>query len=471
MSHESRISQDFFFVQLFSNSTSKNVDNSTSNFTNTLAKTIHLPKNENWHMALNFILCSNKFNVKTEGEEGTFEYTADKDDYNLSQIYIKCKQIQQLHDGRQLLSCHSRKPYNSKDNRIHYYEPSNLLYFPVNVQELTDISISLHKSNLEPLFLRRSQPTTLSLKFMRMTERIIPIYVSSRGKGAEEENRASKFTVSIPPYYNNYSSFVWQIALASITYIADFRVFPSHYSNNAYFQILYYPEDDEIRLNSVEFEIQVQESIVVLDRPTIDNWRSEQDIRRYLHNLMEELKFPDGQPMSSAVRFTNLFKEEEEGETVTYTGPISLTFIRICQFLMPAWLADILGFRKFRRTMENTSNIAIFAPQEPTIIFAKEKMDAFRLIPNSMNIICDAIQPLLTGGIESKVLKTIPVKHTFNKQQPSETFEPKNWQYHNLISREISSFSFYLVDIAGNEIEFANENQDIIIGLVLKITV
>lgn len=466
MSHVNRISEDCFFIQLFSNATSKNVDNTTANFTNTLAKTIYLPKNENWHVALNFILCSNKFNVKTEGEKGTFEYSADKDDYNLSQIYIICNQIQQLHDGRQILNCHSRKPYNSNDNRIHYYEPSNLLYFPVNVQELSDISISLHKSNLKPLFLRRSQPTTLSLKFMKMAERIIPIYVSSRGKGAEEGNRASKFTVSIPPYYNNYSSFVWQIALATVTYIADFRTFPSHYSDNAYFQILYHPRDYEIQLNTLQQELSVQESIVTLERDTINNWKSEQDIRRYLHNLMEELTFPDGVPMSSAVTFTNLFKEEES-EKVTYMGPISLTFIRTCQFFMPAWLADILGFRKYLTV--NNGKTAIFSVQEPRIIFASTKMDAFRLIPNSMSIICDAIQPLLTGGIESKILRTIPVKHKFNEQQPSETFEPKNWQYHNLISREISSFSFYLVDIAGNEIEFANENQDIIIGLVLKI--
>ena len=44
-------------------------------------------------------------------------------------------------------------------------------------------------------------------------------------KGGEEGNRASKFTVSIPPYYNNYSSFVWQIALATVTL--------SHFSTSA----------------------------------------------------------------------------------------------------------------------------------------------------------------------------------------------------------------------------------------------
>lgn len=457
-----------FFVQLFSNSTEKNVENTTAKFTNTLAKAISLPKREHWHVGLNFLLCSNKFDVRTHGED--FDFAPDEAN-NLSQIFVRCEQVSQIHDGRKLISCHSRVPYDRERNRIHYFEASNVLYFPVNVTELTDLTISLHKSNLEPLFMRLSQPTTVSLHFKKMSERLIPIYASSKGKGAQEGNKASKFTVDIPPYYNNYGANFWQIALHSISYVADFKIFPSHYSKNAYFRIsAYAPNEqgvDEVQINALENRIQVVESDVILEKGTIDSWRCERDIRRYLHELMEILSFPDGEKMSSSLTFGNLYREESEGEVVTYTGPISLTFTRPCQFRMPAWLANILGFRQYE--LADNGTMAEFASRNAKVVFAKTKMDGYHLIPNSISVLCDFIQPLLVGGIESRVLRTIPVRHKFNEERPSETFEPKNWQFHNLASREVSSLSFFLVDIAGNEIEFANEDQDIIIGLVLKI--
>ena len=458
-----------FFVQLFSNANAKDVDNTTSHFSNTLAKAISLPRGENWHVALAYILCSNKFDVGTHGEEGSFEFSAEEEK-NLSQVYVKCHQVTQLHDGRQLISCHSRKPYNREYNRIHYYEPFNLLYFPVKVQELTDITISLHKPDLRPLFLRRSQPTTISLKFKKMSEKIIPIYVSSRRNEAQNRNRASKFTVDIPYHYTNYGSYIWEIALATFTYIPDFIVFPSHYTKINFFEITQYSPDDEVEINVLTPQLRRIDNQVSLTNDTIRSWRNEQDIRRYLHDLMGILKFANGEPMSTALQFENMFIESEDGEPVSYSEAIKLVFIKPCKFYMPSWLADIIGFRQYETDANGT--VAVFSSLTPYwSIPVRTPFNAYTLIPNSISIICDFIQPLLVGSVESKVLRTIPVQNRFTEVTPSETFEPKNFQFHKLATREISTLNFYLVDSAGNEIEFRNQNQDIIIGLVLKMIV
>ena len=463
--------ENYFFIQLFSNATSKNVENTTVKFTNTLAKTIYLPKEESWHVALNFLLCNNKFEVQTQGEEGTFEFGADKtNDFNLSQIYVKCEQIQQLHDGRRLLSCHSRQPYDGDENRVHYYEAKNLLFFPVSVTELTDITVSLHKSNLEPLFLRLGQATTISLKFMKMSEKIVPIYISSRGKGAQSGNTASKFTIELAHYFNNYSQFIWKIALASMTYIPDFKVFPSHYSLKAYFSILDYTSEDEedVNENTLSLQLNISRNQIMLTRDTIDNWRTEKDIRQYLQNLSDTLKFPNGEKMSTSLIFENVYRESEDEEEVVCKQPMVFIFARACKFLMPTWLAQICGFRSQQYTTIDNGITAVFAEKREKIMLAKTMIDPFCLVPHSISLICDFIQPSLVGSLQSQILRTIPVRKKFSQQQPSQTFEPKNYEYHNLNSRELSTLSFQLMDVAGNEIEFSNMQQDIIICLVLK---
>lgn len=459
--------RDFFYVHLFSNSSNKNDTNTTINFTNTLAKSLLLPHREKWHVALHQIVCNNKFNVRASGEEGTFQFMPDEnDDYNLSQIYVRCEQIEQAHDGRQLLSCHSRTPYNETENRVHYWAPSNLLYFPLNSEIITDISISLHKSNLDLLVLREGQPTSVSLKFKRMSEHLVPIYISSKGKGSQDGNTASKFSVEIPPYYNNHGSYIWQIALASFTYIPDFKVFPTRYRGGSFFSV----REWELEHDANDLVSFVQESDderkhhLYLSEETIDSWTRESDIRKYLYTLMIHLKFPDGKDMTSGVTFGNIFDEGKREED--YEGTVNITFTRPCVFHMPEWLANIIGFRGYVTT--NNGCTAEFISRSPKVFHARAKMDAYRLVPHSMSVHAEFIQPFCVGSVQSKILRTIPIQHKFSRRQPSLTFEPKNLEYHDIATRELNMFNLELLDMAGNQVEFANDKQNVILGLVLK---
>ena len=100
MSYKKKVGErgpmDVFYVTLFSNATNKNAGNSTTKFTNSLAKSIYLDPSHNWHFGLQSILCSNRFNTKLNrlvfakksGEEGKVEQ-AEVNYSALSQLFVK----------------------------------------------------------------------------------------------------------------------------------------------------------------------------------------------------------------------------------------------------------------------------------------------------------------------------------------------------------------------------------------------
>ena len=173
-------SENFFFVEVFSNSNSKDSSNTTISFVNTLARPLYLNPEDEWCIGLHGLTCNNKFFVRSVKDNDELFYSQEQveKDSNLSQILVKCDQIQQKFDGRKLISVHSRTPYNKISNRIHNFEPRNILFFPVNCSVISEIGISLWQPNLKKLFLRPGQVTTVSLKFQKMggkREKLTPV--------------------------------------------------------------------------------------------------------------------------------------------------------------------------------------------------------------------------------------------------------------------------------------------------------
>ena len=67
----------------------------------------------------------------------------------------------------------------------------------------------------------------------------------------------------------------------------------------------------------------------------------------------------------------------------------------------------------------------------------------------------------------ARVLQTIPLKKV-TKISDSYTWEASHIQYHDLNCRELRSMNFALIDNAGNEVNFTDKNQNIVMSLVLK---
>ena len=221
-------SGDFFFVTLFSNSSNRNTKNTTVNFINTLASPLTLPKKEKWHVALCSLLCNNNFTELND---------------SINHIFVKTDIISQQFDGRGILSCHSRTKYDAKSNRIHFHEPTNLLFFPLTSELITDIEISLHSDNLKLLSLTTGQATSVVLKFQKMAEPYIPFWVNSKNSNYPN-NSASNFDYELPSYFNNYGVNKFQVALSSITLTPNFTYFPEEYTKGCYFNFTEIANDE-----------------------------------------------------------------------------------------------------------------------------------------------------------------------------------------------------------------------------------
>ena len=88
---------DFFFVDVFSNSSSKDVQNSTVSFVNTLARPLHLNPEDRWTLGLHKIIANNKFGLRGTEDKLYYSQSQVEKATQLSQIYVRCEQIQQAH--------------------------------------------------------------------------------------------------------------------------------------------------------------------------------------------------------------------------------------------------------------------------------------------------------------------------------------------------------------------------------------
>ena len=477
-------SEDFFYVDVFSNSNSKDDKNTTVRFVNTLARELDLNPQDGWMIGLTSIICNNKFFVKSVKEDGNLFYSQEQveKDTQLSQVYIACDQVQQTFDGRGLISCHSRTPYTPESNRVHVYEPKNILFFPLKTHLINEIGITLLSPNLEQLFLRPGQVTTLTLKFQKanMRETLTPIFISSKGMWAQEGNTASNFTCEIPRMFTNAGNFKWQIGLNSCTYVSDFRLFPKRWTTESYFyigsrNIITNEYDtanggDSMKVWGGSGSEAYMTNRAMIPQEDIDKWTTEKDVRAYLYDFIKtEVKTWIGY-RNTFVVFSNLYNEQEEeaDPNYKYTGPISMYITAACIFSCPSWVMEILGFRNYP-TVGN-GRTAIFTVDRPKRIFARTTMDVYSLAPHSISIYADFIEQKLMANIQTSVLKTIPVKHKFGKTRPSTTYESTTIEYYNLATRDLSKMSFRLMDSSGHEVEFANPEQNITLSLILKTT-
>lgn len=468
-------SDDTFYAHLFSNATNKSENNTTTKFTNVLAKSIYLDPKHNWHVALVSLLSSNRFTTRFPKKIVFSAYNLDEGQHQystLSQISVRCSIASHPFDGTKIISCHSRNPYNP-DKRVHFYEPDNLLYFKVDSTVIEDIEITLLDQNLNQLSLARGLATSCTLKFKRMSdEDIIPLLVNSHGIGSEPGNKSNKFVCTFPNYFNNYSTLKWQICIHSVTYRPEFILIPSHVVNNCFFSLFEYPEgfgpNDIFGLADIPYE-STENRLYVTDE-LISTWTSESDVRKFIQSVLRnELKSEKGRPLKDFVQFERVLYS---GPDPVYKKPITMKLIQPCLFFMPKFFANICGFRN--DMVHNAPNeyqsahLYKSVPERPVRIRARARLDVFHYVPHSISILTDCIEASIMGNVFSTVIKTFPIMRTYDGGTQSETVESKNLEWHTLNTRELRSMSFQLMDHSGHLIEFVNNNQNIHLNLMVK---
>lgn len=472
-------SSDFFFVTLFSNSSLFHPSNTPSNFTNKLFKSIELPKRAGWQVALFSLHCNNQFNNATK-------VYSDGRRRMLSQIHVRCPQVSIPYDWRNLISCHSRRPFDAGARRVHSYEPTHLQFFTLQGETLTELGIELLDSDLRPLKYRRSQPTVCTLIFRKtMTLQYMPLWIHSRNP-EKSENTASNFRTSLPPLFNNNTEFHWQIALTSITFTPTFLTVPNSMMRHKPGLVIALVDlddpDSPAHLDMQEHNLTLPSTNYISAgtrgnlwpspppsqdgephyRLQDDSWKWLEDESMLVGGIELLLKMPKFRPANSLERPIVELRNQNKSGTRK-----QLIFHSEAIFYLPIFLAEMLGFREYATTRD--SALAVFAGRQGDTFLSRQQVDTNALAPQTMSVVCDFIQPAFVGGVQSPVLKTVPVKFLESGARDSSlTYEPKNLEYHTINSRQLGDLHFQLFDSAGSEIQFKDYAQNVILGLTIK---
>lgn len=485
-----RRAEDSFFVTLYSNSDSNSYpDNSPASFANKVAQPINVPRGAGWQVALHSLTCSNllKQDIESVGVAGV------RPTRLLSQINVRCRQVSIPYDGRKLISCHSRKPFSALGQRVHTYEPRLHLYFSLDSDVLTELHIDLLDYNLDLLQYRRSQATVCVLKFQRvMPFKYLPLWIHSN-KASQSGDTASNFRITLPPLFNNHGIEKWQVAMTSLTYVPNYVTIPSRLhaggGQRNMFHAVDLTDDENPLLGLIQREKLHLPSkfaylrgrqhdwprpLELLHEPIVispQNWNYIQTAGDIIDTLMRLFTYfgvfqttaaADPEDSSSG---EPLFKLEWADVDQTR---VSLRFLHRAILYMPMYAAHILGFRDYATTEDRA--LAVFcadAEDEPFV--GRRNVDIKSLSPNTISLLCDFIEPAFIGSVRSPVLKTIPmVKQASADDMTSLTYEPRNLEYHSLNTRELSSLHFQIINAAGDEVEFVDDTQNVIIGLVIK---
>lgn len=481
-----------FYVTLYSNAFAGFPDNTPGNFGNQLAESISLPRAAGWQVALHSLTCSNLFKNDVIRRRQSGARAAPT--HNLSQIIVHCPDLGVSYDTRRLLSCHSRRPYDEFNVRVHRYEPKTLLFFPLNVDRITSLRIQLLNGGMQPLEFRRTQPTVCVLQFKKVIpEMYLPIWAHSAGVGAAkvEGNRASDFRVQLPPSFVNSSDQKWEIALTSFSFIPNFDTVPSHLQHSTdsnIFHAIDLSDDTNVFLNEIQQQnLHIPSEYGTWDmaspsgqanwpRPTLthepvtlkaDRWRkivtkfnlvyTLQSLFETFHIFKTNIDLAD--PKSGDPLFLLNFIGKNKKR-------VALRFKVRSVLYMPVYVAYCLGFRGHATTSDGT--LAVFAGDTGDTIVARRNVDVKALTPHSLSLWCDFIEPTFVGGVRSPILKTFAVTRRESVSVSSVTYEPKNLEFHPLNTRELHGLHIRVISADGNEVDFFDPYQNVIVGLVLK---
>lgn len=490
-------SKNTFFVTLYSNAVEGYPDNNPGSFSNLLDHPIDIPRSAGWQVALLSLTCSNHF--KSDAFSRVTTLGGKIEQVHLAQISVRCRQLGVNYDSRQLLSCHSLRTFDEYKWRVHNYSPKNLLFFPLFIDQISSLSIELLDGELRPLQFRRTQPTVCVLQFSRVSSMYLPLWIHSQEEalqqtrqelesGGERKNRAANFRVRLPPQFVNSSSSKWEIALSSFTFIPDFHCVPlqmqKNESNNI-FHAVDLSQDDNVILNAIQAD--------GLSIPSTDsrrligqtNWPPPSDLDYapivVKPDMWRTVKTRQGlmHTLQTLFQTFHIFKTNYNPRDVTSGDPMfeikfiggrrkrAILVFKVRSILyMPVYVAHMCGWREYATTSDG--GLAIFAGDVDSNFVGRRYMDVKALSPHTLSIACDFIEPTFVAGVKSPILKTFAVTQRESDDILSTTHEVSNLEFHPLNQRELTSMHFQIISADGNEVDFTDIYQNIVVGLVLK---
>ena len=389
-------------------------DNSLSNFTNLLPKTLlHI---QEWEVALESII----INMHNKGRKSANHFRVQLQEIETRSNTIFNRTLAIISIGMQ-------------DENVLYFESTQREYFPFQSGTLSKLKIMIEDMNGEYLMTNVGQPTWVKLSLRKkMFDSHLLRFSPLDSKYLFPKNKNENFWTQLG-HTLALTDGNWEMALTSIHYPLSFEK-EKLMSDNELILVFEWPLKNiqrKIELDSREFT------------------HSERIIN-YLNRIFNRaMKKP---------YFLHFACTETNNLVVTSNQKVTLSF--------SFSLAHILGGNMNCEVMDTNLRKIILNGQSP--IQFQDTIRTDRLVPNSMLLYCNIISPSIVGSTYAKVLKLIPIFNDEKVQNNSIVcYESQNLDFVTLSTNTLSSINFELRTSSGHLVPFKNDSG-VIINILLR---
>lgn len=365
---------------------------------------------------------------------------------------------------------------NMVNSHLHYMQFDHPLYLTLTSSHINEFTVRLLDENNNQLKLDASLPTILKMNIRKYDEISgeFNIIIDSTKKNPDyPDNTGNDFCINLVPPIQLDDDYICSIN--SITYATFFKTLPIP-SNESYIKVIkpvvqslpsLVPGSTQTLHTTIEF--------VAPFNPLKKPLFSIQDV---LTVLNECCKVPDDYPNASKFQHSALDKGCASFALVTL--PSGKSLVNVGGFLnttydLPYELITVLG--EIKNNENENKNRWVFQLDEkiPGLPnFGKRSFvhppDIISLIPQTLWIYTDFIQPIQVGDGQANLLQIVPVKSdnidSNRNKYLTETIERPHWS--QIRTRTLDKLRFKILRSDGRPIGFEKPEDGVIISLTFK---
>ena len=486
--------RDSFFVTVLSNASQEIYsNNTTTQFSNILAEPINLPPNQNWKVCLHSITITNASNMNPENLTRMREVRAKLDKYigivgyhdhaprsviklcnsyyNTLRVdtsftnhvlFVECDQISTEFEnkGKTMRVLSTQMP--SPDKPYTTFEPVFAEYFGLSSHYIPKISINIRNIEGHNLKTLTSQSTIVVLKFKKMSrdEMDYRVVLVENPDGSI----ASDFRVSLPDnLMKDGTQNPWEVALTKMTYMPEFEQFEDKLYRGAasYWFSNGFDMNEEIEKfvtktdwadNSYGSHFQYSLPRAFINDDIFLQYLSSTFNKKYLIETNKWL----------VVKFEFTPSTKRVQVMTNYASILSVS-----NEVLYCLGFEIAGLTKCPRFPEQNSLLLL--PEDNAVVQGVRSIDSNYMTPNNLLLYVDCVESSLIGNVYGQYLTNVSVPRK-KDNVPIVTYEPKNLEYHRIITGDLSNVHFKFLKSDGKPPKFYNrENKHrILLSLLFR---
>ena len=303
-------------------------------------------------------------------------------------------------------------------------------YFDFNCTQLSSLSARLVDENNDPILLGNGQPTFIKLQCKKFPMKSFVLRLSSlESNTIFESNIANNFKIQLQEPIDCSR---WDVALASIFLPTKVKL--------------------ENLLTPANFFMEITNSQGVTKHLTLHNLE-ELSTQGFIRHVNERVAsaFPSLEPV--------LMLYEEDGK-----NNISLKANEKLQLKVSGLLAYLINYTATATHPTEVHSVNVQVKQ----VIEWGMLDFKRLHPHVVFLYCNFITPLVVGHTFGQVLQMIPYYNSDSDGTEVMKYEAQHLDFVPMAMNDPSTLHFEMIDCSGNHIQFARQDQEVLLTLVFR---